>query len=66
MIINIKKNNRIEQYIILIDKDKLEPLDQEIDENCSETIHHEEEFEGNYFESAYKYYTVRAKLLNIL
>lgn len=55
-----ESENTIEKYVVEIDKEKFEPLQEEIIDNCSEIIHREEEYEDNFFErSVYPCYDVR-------
>ncbi len=55
-----KSENVIEKYVVEIDKEKFEPLQEEIIDNCSEIIHREEEYEDDIFErSVYPCYDVR-------
>lgn len=49
MVYYVKTSKTIQKYYIEIDQEKLKKLEEEIIANCSKKVHHEEEYEGDYF-----------------
>ena len=59
MLYYVKNDKKVDKYQVYIDEDRLSEIELEINENCSEVVHHEVEHEGDYFEKTFSPKTVK-------